>query len=127
MLWSFSEQIELDPSLDKELNREIPLQVAGTHVIDYIDTCGIPHENIIRSGQLPHGIGFNSDHQCIYADIDVELTIGLAVEKCKVREQRRLKIKNLVTSEVYNIYLKVSIQAHNVWDRVQRLWELAKD
>ena len=33
----------------------------------------------------------------------------------------------MVTSEVYKNYLKVSLQTHNVWDRVQRLWELAKD
>ena len=44
-----------------------------------------------------------------------------------MREQRRLKSENLVTPEVYKTYLKVSLQAHNVWDRVQRLWELAKD
>ena len=81
----------------------MPSQVAGTRVIDYIDTSGIPHENIIGSDQLPHGIGFDSDHQCIYTDIDVKLAIGLAVEKCEVREQRRLKSQNLVISEVLKL------------------------
>ena len=55
------------------------------------------------------------------------MAIGLAVDKCEMREQRRLKSENLVTSEVYKNYLKVILKAHNVWDRIQRLWELAKD
>ena len=71
------EQVEMDPSLDKQEACVVPSRNTGTTDIDHIDTYGIPKENVVCAGQIPHGIGFDSDHRCIYADLDIKSILGL--------------------------------------------------
>ena len=54
----------------------VPSRYTGTSVIDHIDMYRIPKENVLCAGQLPHGIGFESDHWCIYADFDIGSILG---------------------------------------------------
>ena len=58
------EQVEMDPILAEEVC-VVPSRHTGTMVINHIDTYCIPEENVVSAGQLPHGIGFDSDHRCI--------------------------------------------------------------
>ena len=111
----------MDPSLDEEVS-VVPSRHTGTTVIDHIDTYGIPEENVVSAGQLPHGIGFDSDHRCIYADLDIESILGFSMDQYKPRAGRRLKSANKVTTEKYLSSLRESLEAHNIWARVKELW-----
>ena len=73
--------MELDPSIDEQEARVVPSRYAGINVIDHIDTYGIPKENVVCAGQLPHGIGFKSDHRCFYADLDIESILGFKADQ----------------------------------------------
>ena len=122
-----SENLDLDYSLEEGEHELVPLRVTGTRVIDFIDTYGIPKDDSVQAGKLPHGIGFDSYHQWVYNDLDIGSMLGLTAGNYPEREQRRLKSENKVTSEAYKRALKVSLQAHNVWERLQTLWEATQE
>ena len=105
----------MDPSLDEQEACVVPSRHTGTNVIDHIDTYGIPKENVVCAGQLPHGIGFKSDH---YADLYIESILGFNADQHKQRAGHRLKSENKVTSEKYLQSLRASLEAHNIWARV---------
>ena len=49
-------------------------------MIDHLEILGTSPNGVELSGQLPQGIGFDSNHQCMYADISLRYLIGLALE-----------------------------------------------
>ena len=119
-------QLEMDSSQDDD-KVMVPSRTGGKRVIDHVDTYGIPKEYMRRAGQVPHGLGFESDHRGIYVDLEIEPLLGFQAEDYPAREQRRLKSKNKVTSSKYTESLLESLTAHNVWNRVKVLWRQVQD
>ena len=56
------ERLEMTPTMDEALDAMLPSTKNGKKVIDHIELSGIDSTTIVRRGQLPHGIGFDSDH-----------------------------------------------------------------
>ena len=93
------------PSSDEQEARVVPSRHTGTTVIDQMDTYGIPKENVVCTGQLPHGIGFDSDHRCIYADLDIESILGFNADQHKQRTgHRQLNVAKLFYRLKLNLF-----------------------
>ena len=77
-----------------------PSHKRGKRVIDHIVLGSIHADAIIRSGQLPHGVGFaNSDHRGVYLDLDSRPGLDVAAEELATGRTRKLvsKITKMLT------------------------------
>jgi hypothetical protein len=87
--------------LEQKIECILPSVEVSNRVIDHILSIGLDIESIERAGQLPHGMGFQSNHRCIYADIDMEKEIGLSPMKATKWKPRALSAKNKKRVDIY--------------------------
>ena len=79
----------------------LPSVEGSNRIIDHILSIGLGFESIMKAGQLPHGMGFQSNHRFIYADIDMETDIGLVLMKAVKWKPRLLSAKNRKIVDIY--------------------------
>ena len=96
-------------------------------IIDHIISIGVGPDSIVRVGQLPHGMGFQSNHRCIYADIDMETEICLIPMKSVQWKKRALSVSNRKRLDIYVKELSRLLDLHTVFTRVEKLSEVVVD
>ena len=112
----FNHEDELKPSYQR-----------GRKVIDHIGMSSIQTRNIVKAGQLPHGMGFsNSDHRGLFVDLDYRDEMKVTVEEIATRENRRLVSKNKKWTAVYTKEMLEQYQHHDLYNRTTKLWNNAK-
>ena len=67
-------------------------------MIGHLEILGISPKEVEASGQHLRGIGFDSDHMCIYADISLMEIIGLTPDNHAKRTNGILKCGNKETN-----------------------------
>ena len=77
----------------------LPSKNIGSKMIDHILTKNIDPQTFRRSGQLPHGLGFDSDHRAMFMDIDAETMLSLAPPEPVTNEPRLLVSGNRVNRD----------------------------
>ena len=90
-------------------------------MIDHLEILCISPEEVEASGQHLRGIGFDSDHRYIYADISLMELIGLASDNHAERTNRILKCGNKKKANQYLESLTSKLRAQNVQERVRKL------
>ena len=115
------ERLEMMPVLDETEETVLPSTITGKKVIDHIELLGIDTTTVVRRGQLPHGIGFDTDHRAMYIDLDTDQLFGLSPDKMNDTEGRRLKSENKEYSAIYTKALFTSLTNQNVFPRLTRL------
>lgn len=97
----------------------------GTKTIDHILTQGISQTHVTRTGQLPFGLGFSSDHQALFADFKADEVLHLHMEEAAICEGRRLSSQNKKHRDKYIESLMNSLNSDNIFERVGKLHEKA--
>ena len=105
----------------------VPSHKQGRAVIDHIVLGNIETTNVKEAGQLPFGVGFaTSDHQALYADIDICDELQTTIEELALKNVRRLVCKNKRNVERYIKEVLEIFQKYGLYDRVAKLYSETK-
>ena len=121
------EEHDMISVLEQRIEQILPSVEGSNRVIDHILSIGLNVESIERAGQLPHGMGFQSNHRCIYADLNMEKEIGLTPMKTIKWKSRALTAKNKKRVDLYAKELYRLLEKHTVFARAVKLSEAVKD
>ena len=78
---SMVERLEITPAMEETYEEMKPSTTNGTKVIDHIELSGVDAMTIFRKGQLPHGMGFATDHRAMFIDLDSKQLFGLIPDR----------------------------------------------
>ena len=56
-------------------SESVPSTDVGSEIINHIELHGISAHALLSAGQLPPGIGFDSNHKAMYADMTLDETL----------------------------------------------------
>ena len=113
--------------LHKKIEHILPSVEGSKRTIDHIISIGVGPDSIVREVQLPHGMGFQSNHRCIYANIDMETEIVIIPMKAVQWKKRALSAKNRKRLDIYVKEISILLDLHTVFTRAEKLLEVMVD
>ena len=93
----------------------------GSKTNDHILTSGVGEGSIKRVGQLPFGLGFDTDHRAVFADFCAKDLLRIHMEEPEKRESRRLSSANKKQRDKYIESLQAEIKNQNIFKQVGNL------
>jgi hypothetical protein len=101
--------------------------VPGSSRIDYIFGSKNIRKHCKRSGILPFGIGYSSNHRAIFAEIDIESVLATKVQSIDSTSARKL---HQATPKERTRFLQeadVFLESHGIYEKLKKLHDKNKD
>jgi hypothetical protein len=99
--------------------------VRGTKRIDYIFGTELIRQHCLSSGILPFGYGYSSDHRAIFVRYDIAKILNTEIHPLKSPATRLIMDATPRESEKFIEELDLHYSSQNLYERLQRLWEIA--
>lgn len=100
----------------------------GSRRIDYMFATPFVHSHTKRTGSPPFGTGlFNSDHRGIFADINISAILNDTVSAIDNPNARLLNSKIVQDRKKFIAAYDQHLQAHNIYERIQKLSSMSTD